>query len=172
MPAVALAWLFSGGSVNDKWVPAFAVKRRTRWLAEDVLDALDGGHSARHGDSDGRATEAIPAEDASALGRMSVTLGAPQGSKGMSGCPCRRGLPTHRNPVGLRANVRYEPGGTPRDERSRHPVPFREEPGPEYRSALRQLFESLVNGQAVAGKSEMLYLTMTGAARLNQYPTI
>ncbi|WP_159900760.1 hypothetical protein [Salinirussus salinus] len=170
---IALSWMFSGGSINQSWVPAFAVERRTRWLAEDVLDQLGVGYTVRHADTEERATELIPAADASVLGRVLVALGAPQGPKADDQLSLPLWLLDAPEPVRLTFAQTYITNrGTTRDDRPQQPVAFREERTAGYRRALRRLFESLVEEQAVSGDSETLYLTPVGAARLNHYPPL
>jgi hypothetical protein len=166
---IALAWLFSGGSVNNNCVPAFAVERRTQWLAEDLLDALDAGHLVRHAEGDSRATEVIPAEDASVLGRVLIALGAPWGSKADGSLSLPPWLSNAPEPVRLAFARTYVTNrGTSRDDRPQRPVAFREERDASYRHGLQEVLESLFDGQVVSGDSETLYLTPRGAALLNQ----
>lgn len=170
---VAVAWIFSGGGINQTWEPGFAVERETRWLAEDTLDQLGVGHTPRHTDTDGRATELLPAADATVLGRLLVALGAPQGPKGDDRLllpPWLSDAPESIRLVFARTYITNR--GTPRDDRPEWPVAFREVRGRSYRQSVQELFESLVEGQAVGGDSETLYLTPAGAARLNQYPDV
>ncbi|WP_137284564.1 homing endonuclease associated repeat-containing protein [Halorussus salinisoli] len=78
-----VAWIFSSGSIDeDRVVPSFVVDneaakaRVTKTLADLGLDA----RTVREGDHS-RATELVPASDASILGRILTALGAPHGKK-------------------------------------------------------------------------------------------
>ena len=171
---VAVAWLFSGGSVDERFVPAVAVERATRWLAEDMLSALDVGHRERHADSDSRATELVPGADGAVLGRVLVALGAPQGVKREGSV---QDLPQWLSaaPVDLRrvfARTYVFNRGTDNPARENRPVILKEDRGPHYRQALRALFESLVDASAVAGNSKTLALTPAAAAVLRQPPRL
>lgn len=78
-----LAHVLSGGSVtNQTYVPAVATGRRVN--IDDVRTVfirIGVDPAVRRDDEDGRATEVIPATDASVLGRCLVTMGAPAGGK-------------------------------------------------------------------------------------------
>lgn len=170
---VTVAWMFSGGSINKGFVPAFAVEKRTHWLANELLKQLGTGATERHGDDDGRATEVIPATDASVLGRLLVALGAPLGEKAnadlhlpswLAGAPEEFRLAFARMYVTNR--------GTVRDDRPNHPVAVREERDPAYRQEIRALMEPLVEGEAITGSAETVYLTPAAAGRLHQFPTL
>ena len=77
-----LAHVLAGGSINETFVPAITVGRRTdRETIEAAFAAVGVNAYCRHVDSDGRATELYPATDASVLGRCLVAMGAPHGSK-------------------------------------------------------------------------------------------
>ena len=77
-----VAWIFSGGSINDLYVPQFAVDGPASIeRITDTLDAVGIEHRNQRENEQGRATEVIPTEHASVLGRALVVLGAPQGPK-------------------------------------------------------------------------------------------
>lgn len=78
-----LAHVLAGGSITHQtFVPAVTTGRRID--SDDVRTAFDRvgvDTVTRHRDTDGRATEILPATDASVLGRCLVTMGAPAGEK-------------------------------------------------------------------------------------------
>lgn len=76
-----VAWIFSGGSINSNYVPAFTVDGRTEHRATDALETLglDWRRDREHDPN--RATEIVPTTHASVLGRALLVLGAPKGAK-------------------------------------------------------------------------------------------
>ncbi len=78
-----VAAVFSGGTINENYVPAFAPDTDgvTFTRVKDALDQLGAGTKTRGDDDPDRATEVLPGEDASVLGRVLVALGAPLGAK-------------------------------------------------------------------------------------------
>ncbi|SDM47038.1 hypothetical protein SAMN04487949_1772 [Halogranum gelatinilyticum] len=81
-PMVELvAWVFSGGSINDRWVPHFSTNaREEQSVIRRTLEEV--GVSAKIVErGTGRATEVVPGQDASVLGRLLHVLGAPIGVK-------------------------------------------------------------------------------------------
>ncbi len=73
--------IFSGGSITtETYTPSFALNHRGE--ESHVIDALElAGLEYQVVDRDGRADEARPTTDASVLGRVLATLGAPVGPK-------------------------------------------------------------------------------------------
>lgn len=79
---VLVAWIFSGGSINQNFVPSFAVDRPgTRRRLTDALESLNVSYNVVREAEQERATEVRPTRDASVLGRILTVLGAPQGKK-------------------------------------------------------------------------------------------
>ncbi|WP_254861738.1 hypothetical protein [Halovivax gelatinilyticus] len=78
-----VANVFSGGSIEQtNYVPSFALTRdQDESRVVDVLDDAGVDYEFFHEDSDERATEIRPTTDASVLGRVLMTLGAPIGPK-------------------------------------------------------------------------------------------
>lgn len=79
----AVAWVFSGGSIDTKWyVPLFttAGENQLRDL-ESILTELGTGCRVSRETESSRAAEYRPAQDASVLGRVLSLLGAPIGTK-------------------------------------------------------------------------------------------
>ncbi|MFC5134272.1 MULTISPECIES: hypothetical protein [Haloferacaceae] len=78
-----LAHVLAGGSIAaDTFVPAVATARRVDLDGiREAFDRVGVGTIVRNDDADGRATEVVPATDASVLGRCLVTMGAPAGEK-------------------------------------------------------------------------------------------
>ena len=77
-----VAWIFSGGSINDLFVPQFAVDDPTSMArVTDALDAVGIDHRLQRENEQGRATEVVPTDHGSVLGRALVVMGAPQGQK-------------------------------------------------------------------------------------------
>lgn len=86
----AVAWIFSGGSIDSTWyVPLFTIGGdATLDDLQTLLDQLGVGCSvSRDTEAEskpGRAAEYRPARDASVLGRLLSLLGAPVGSKNIT----------------------------------------------------------------------------------------
>jgi hypothetical protein len=76
-----VAWVFSGGSINDKFVPSFAIDDADATPVTMHLGALGLDWRVNRADDPVRATEIVPTCDASVLGRTLVALGAPSGVK-------------------------------------------------------------------------------------------
>jgi len=78
-----LAHILAGGSItNQTFVPAVATGQRVGVdEIEAAFERVGVETTVRHGTTDGRATEVIPAADGSVLGRCLVTMGAPSGDK-------------------------------------------------------------------------------------------
>lgn len=77
-----LAHVLAGGSINDRFVPAIAVDDSvTIGEVRSVFNSLNVDTLTRNVEVDNRATELIPAADASVLGRCLVAIGAPVGEK-------------------------------------------------------------------------------------------
>lgn len=78
-----LAHVLAGGSItNQTYVPAVTTGRRVKIDdVRTVFDRVGVDPAVRRDNEDGRATEVIPATDASVLGRCLVTMGAPAGEK-------------------------------------------------------------------------------------------
>lgn len=74
--------ILAGGSINQNWVPAVSCGSRAsvEWI-EQAFQAVGVATSTRNADSDSRATEVVPTEDSSVLGRCLSCLGVPRGSK-------------------------------------------------------------------------------------------
>lgn len=86
----AVAWIFSGGSIDTTWhVPLFTIGGdATLDDLKTLLDQLGVDCSVSRdtevGSEPGRAAEYRPARDASVLGRILSLLGAPLGSKNIN----------------------------------------------------------------------------------------
>lgn len=79
-----VAAVFSGGTINDRFEPAFSPDRDgiTFTRVNDALAQLGCGSKLRGDDGDpDRPAEILPGSDASVLGRVLVALGAPLGGK-------------------------------------------------------------------------------------------
>ena len=77
-----LAHVLAGGSINDTFVPAITVDDSVAIEeVRSVFEALGVGILTRNAEVDNRATEVVPATDASVLGRCLVAIGAPIGEK-------------------------------------------------------------------------------------------
>lgn len=78
-----LAHILAGGSITaDAYVPAVTVARRVSLSEiESAFERVDVQTAIRHSEIAERATEVIPSDDASVLGRCLVTMGASAGKK-------------------------------------------------------------------------------------------
>ncbi len=81
----AVAWIFSGGSIDTEWnVPLFTVGGESELAdLEALLTELGVGCAISRETEAGRAAEYRPVRDASVLGRVLSLLGAPVGTKNM-----------------------------------------------------------------------------------------
>jgi hypothetical protein len=79
-----VAAVFSGGTISERFEPAFTPDRESVTFARvnDALDRLGCGTKLRGDDEDpDRPVEVLPDTNASVLGRVLVALGAPHGAK-------------------------------------------------------------------------------------------
>jgi len=79
-----VAWIFSGGAINDNFVPSFATDGTDDCPVTMHLGALGLDWRVERAEDPSRATEVIPTTNASVLGRTLVALGAPSGVKNES----------------------------------------------------------------------------------------
>ncbi|WP_220618851.1 hypothetical protein [Haloarcula rubra] len=171
---VLVAWIFSGGSINDNWVPALTVTDETRSVATEALDRIGTGSVAFREADDGRATELRPATDASVLGRLLYALGAPKGVKS-SETPLSLPLYLLNGPEHLRlafARTYVINRGTKRPDRPQSPVQIAEERDTEFQQEIRTFIQSVTNGQAVHGDAPSWRLSAAAAYQLDQPPDI
>lgn len=76
------AHVMAGGSIDSRHVPQVSVGRRVDAdEIEAVYRALGVRSKRRHAEREGRATEIVPREAGSVLGRCLISIGVPQGSK-------------------------------------------------------------------------------------------
>lgn len=159
------AHIMAGGSINSPgYVPSVAVGRRVDpGEIEEVFRVLGVRSQHRHEDSEGRATEILPREDGSVLGRCLVAMGVPQGSKRdiMS-------LPTvaSEGPIHLRAAfaaiyARHRAASYPEKDTTA----VRENRPREYLEALGDLFRG-VTGESVTVGGRGLTLSAAAAREL------
>ncbi len=147
---VLVAWVFSGGSINESYVPSFAVESGASSILDTAFDHVGVRHTMFREDDDRRATEIRPADDASALGRLLVALGAPTGNKNPD---AQMSLPEYLReaPFVTRldfARTYLRNRGAVRTDRKNRPVQFREDRSRQYRAELRSFL------RAVAGREE------------------
>ena len=169
---VLVAWIFSGGSINNGYRPAFVVTPNTRAYAEIALETVGTESTAYRSNETGRATELVPANEASVLGRLLVALGAPLGPKKRERSLSLPDFLTMA-PESIRlvfARTYVVNRATPRDERPTTPLQLAEERQSTYRAEVRALFESLVDATAVQGTAESYRLTQEAADRLHKPP--
>lgn len=78
-----LAWAFSGGSLGSEWYVPYWVTRdaQDRRLIDRAAELAGTKVDFTRSVTEGRAREVRPVENASALGRVLVVLGAPVGGK-------------------------------------------------------------------------------------------
>ncbi|MFC4357759.1 hypothetical protein ACFO0N_07330 [Halobium salinum] len=100
-----VAGIYSGGSVSKSFVPTWTIDREpVELLLSTALEQAGSGAKRIDRMSDSRATELAPAEHASVLGRLLVTLGAPQGTKNESTVT---DLPEYLESVERRVHVEF-----------------------------------------------------------------
>ncbi|MFC6975667.1 hypothetical protein ACFQL1_14990 [Halomicroarcula sp. GCM10025709] len=171
---IAVAWIFSGGSINEMWAPSFAVTENTRAFADSVYEALGVGARTVRSDDDGRATELLPAADGSVLGRVLSALGAPTGSKTpdseVSLPPWLSEAPDDVRRAFAQTFVFNR--GVERQNRPQTPVQIKTTRSDEFREDIQALCESVTAESAVTGDSEVWRLTAPAAFQLYQAPEI
>ncbi|MFC7114290.1 hypothetical protein ACFQH2_03995 [Natronoarchaeum sp. GCM10025703] len=161
-----VAWIFSGGSISrETFVPHFAVDDATEPRVTDALDTLDIDWRRERADESDRATEIVPTDHASVLGRALVVLGAPQGEKSDQSA---FSLPEYLDDVS--DELRYEfvdvyirNRQTPQGER--FVMGFREERSEAYLQELANLIED-VAGESVTASEKNIYLSSEAADAL------
>lgn len=175
---VLVAWVFSGGSVSDgSYVPSFTfADALTRETLRSALGVLDLDTRVVRDDDGARATELVPAEDASILGRALVAWGAPVGSKNertalslpayLSDAPEQVRLDFARTYILNRGHVR--------SDRMTFPVQVTEYRSPEYREQVIQLFQDVAEEPAAvrASGERTVWLDPEASDRLYLPPSI
>lgn len=171
---VLVAWVFSGGSVTEgSYVPSFTVADAlTRETLRTALDAVGLQARTERADDGDRATELVPTEDASILGRVLVAWGAPAGPKNER---IDLSLPTYLwdAPEEIRldfARTYILNRGHVRADRMTFPVQVTEHRSPEYRDQVLKLFRDVADDPSAVrasgertvwldpGASDRLYL--------------
>lgn len=115
-----LTHLIAGGSINDRFVPAITVDDSvTIGEARSGFNSLNVDILTRNAEVDNRATEAIPAADASVFGRCLVAIGAPVGGKAGRDSLSDRAGGDGPGPRVVRSDLRRSPGARVRDEETR-----------------------------------------------------
>lgn len=171
---VLLAWIYSGGSINDHWVPYLAVDGdETEQLAHRLLRALKETPETVRDDQQGRATEVRPTTDGPTLGRLLVVFGAPQGEKNaaadISLPPWLADAPRQLRIAFARTYVWNR--GTPRDDKPSLPLQIQEERPQAYLDELRDFFAGLT-GDRPRGARRALTFTPDAARLLDRPPAI
>lgn len=172
---VLVAWTFSGGSINQSFVPYFTIEHGHSDILTTAFDHVGVGYTTLREDSDGRATEIRPAEDASALGRLLVALGAPRGEKNSD---ARLTLPQYLDdaPFVTRldfARTYLHNRGVVRTDRENQPIQFREERSDQYRTELHSFLRAVTGDmEYVRGNSDAktTFLSPRGAGLLCETP--
>lgn len=171
---VLVAWIFSGGSITDNWIPSLSVDSPgTEALAHDALGAAGVDSTTVRADDPERATEVRPTDAGSVLGRLLVVLGAPRGAKSDADLSLPEWI--HEAPREQRltfARTYVWNRGTERTDRLMTPVQINEERAPGYHEELKRIFRSLVGDEAVRGDSTNIRLTAEGASVLWNPPEI
>lgn len=156
---VLVAWIFAGGSINQAWIPRFAVNsdRERAVLDAACANANVEGTYRREAATD-RSTEFDVGVDGSVLGRLLAVLGAPVGAKYpdrelrlpryLEGAPYHTRLDFGRTYVLCR--------GTLRPDRPTSPIQLEEKRSPEFSRALKHSLTDLtadgwITGSATGG---------------------
>lgn len=171
-----VAWIFAGGSIRTQFVPIFtASTARERNHLERLFESLSLEYRVVREDESGRATELIPEEHSTVLGRLLVVLGAPKGVKNdqtsMSLPPYLRTAPETTRLQFARMYVFLR--GVERDDRPNWPVQISEKRHPDFKDELRALFTGLLDDPAwITGDSaaKSLYLSPDAARILFRLP--
>ncbi len=171
---VLVAWIFSGGSINETYTPSFALSGGERNIVESALDDLGVGWNEFNTNESERATELRPAKEASVLGRLLFTLGAPLGAKNRD---TELYLPKYLEeaPEELRlvfARTYIANRATDRSDRPTTPLQLAEKRNSEFRNQLRSFFESLTDENGIRGKAETYRLSAEAADKLALKPVV
>lgn len=170
---VLVGWIFASGSITSQtMVPHLTVDTTTQPYVTKALERAEiTEYRTVRSEAAKRATEVIPEQSASVLGRLLYSLGAPIGPKSsetsltlpdyLTGAPEHIRLNFARTYVWLR--------GTKRSDRPETPIQIREERSVDYRRELKQFFNSCVPN-ATCGKSDTFRLTAEAATILHQPP--
>lgn len=174
---VLVAWTFAGGAINKLLVPAFVVGDAERAVAERALATLGLEHRSHRDDEPGRATEILPAEHGTVLGRMLLALGAPQGEKNadadialppyLDRAPTATRLAFARTYVWLRAAETAD--------RPNWPLVITEKRSPPFKRALQALLRDVVgDADAVSGSVDApsTFLSPAAAELLDRPPSV
>lgn len=168
-----VAWIFAGGSISEQYTPHFAIEDETAACAEHLLTVTTGRHPRRNERDGSRATELVPREDQSILGRTLVAWGAPLGEKHADRTdlqlpPYLRAAPEQIRVDFARTYVWNR--GTQLDL-DNWPVQITEFRSREYADEVRALFNSLVAG-AVSSSEQTYRLSKTAADLLYRPPSL
>lgn len=175
---VLVAWVFSGGSVSDgSYVPSFTFgDALTRETLRTALGVLDLDTRTERDDDGARATELVPAEDASILGRALVAWGAPVGSKNER---TALSLPTYLPDAPEQVRLDFARTyilnrGHVRSDRMTFPVQVTEYRSPEYRDQVIQLFRDVAEEPSAvrASGQRTVWLDPEASDRLYLPPSI
>ena len=160
-----VAWIFSGGSITtDTFAPHFAVDDATESRVTDALDTLGLDWRRERADESDRATEIVPTDHASVLGRALVVLGAPQGEKSEQS---KFSLPEYLDdaPDEIRAEFVDVYVRNRYTDHDRQVMGFREDRSEAYLRKLASLIED-VAGESVTVSEKNIYLSAAAADAL------
>lgn len=145
-----VAWIYSGGSINEWYTPFFTIDDATdRDRLERAADRANVALRVSRQDDPGHADELVPTEDAAILGRVLVTLDTPVGNK----VTIRR-LPSYLDgaPDGLRrefARVYLQNRGVARPDKGIWQI--REERPEQYIRTLARFFDDVLDTRIESG---------------------
>lgn len=175
---VLVAWVFSGGSIAaGSYVPSFTfADALTRETLRSALGVLELPTRIERDDDGHRATELVPAEDASILGRVLVAWGAPLGTKNERTDLSLPGYLQHA-PEQVRldfARTYILNRGHIRSDRMTFPVQVTEYRSPEYRDQVLRLFRAVAEEPSTvrASGERTVWLDPEASDRLYMPPEI
>jgi len=160
-----VAWVFSGGSITTTYVPRFAVTNDAdRERVEDLLDRAGTGATLARETEGRHGAEMVPATDASVLGRLLASLGAPVGSKNTDRSihlpAYLDDAPDSRRRAFAETYVRNR--GTHVGKPAAH-IQIKEDRPAAYLEELRLLLASVVDGEVRRQESGQIHLDETAA---------
>lgn len=158
------AHIMAGGSIDANHVPQISVGRRVDAAEiKQVYRTLGVRPKDRHAKSEGRATEIVPRENGSVLGRCLVAMGVPQGSKrDITSLPAvATDGPIHLRAAFAAVYARHRAASYPEKDTTN----ISEERPQAYLDALGKLFRD-VTGEAVSVSDQNVTLSAAAAREL------
>lgn len=172
--AVAVAWIFSGGSIAKNNVPRLAVTPATRSLSQRLIESLGVSATITRDDEEGRGTEVRPTEAAAPLGRLLSILGAPTGQKNADAAltlPAWLADAPHSVRLAF-ARTYVTNRGTDRSIQSQTALQISEQRSEKFRRSLASFFDTVAGRDVTCVNQHVIYVTEDGKQLFNKPPTL